>query len=510
MELQRISVFLPPMGIRAVLARPFANYIAGQTKKWSLRPGYYQTQTLEQLVFAARPTLFGRDHGFDEINSYDNFKKQVPIRDYEELKPYIEKVLKGEPDVLWPGKPAYFAKTSGTTSGTKYIPISKESAPGHFISARNATLSYVHETGNAAFLDGNLIFLSGSPELDEIAGIKTGRLSGISNHMVPGFLRTNQKPSYTTNCIEDWEEKLEKIIDETLHANMTLISGIPPWVQMYFDRIVARTGKKIKDVFPNFSVFVYGGVNFEPYRAKLFDSIGKKIDSIETYPASEGFIAYQDSQNAEGMLMLLNNGIFYEFIPAEEYFNDHPRRLSIEEVELGKNYALIINSNAGLWGYSIGDMVKFVSKDPYRLVVSGRIKHFISAFGEHVIGEEVEKAMKFTMEKFPEVELVEFTVAPQVTPVDGLPHHEWLIEFANPPKDMESFALELDNQLRGLNVYYDDLIAGTILRTLKITSLNRNAFIEYMKSQGKLGGQNKVPRLSNDRKIADEISKFAK
>ncbi|MCE7863520.1 MAG: hypothetical protein DYG99_08265 [Bacteroidetes bacterium CHB5] len=498
------------MGIRAVLARPFANYIAGQTKKWSLRPGYYQTQTLEQLVFAARPTLFGRDHGFDEINSYDNFKKQVPIRDYEELKPYIEKVLKGEPDVLWPGKPAYFAKTSGTTSGTKYIPISKESAPGHFISARNATLSYVHETGNAAFLDGNLIFLSGSPELDEIAGIKTGRLSGISNHMVPGFLRTNQKPSYTTNCIEDWEEKLEKIIDETLHANMTLISGIPPWVQMYFDRIVARTGKKIKDVFPNFSVFVYGGVNFEPYRAKLFDSIGKKIDSIETYPASEGFIAYQDSQNAEGMLMLLNNGIFYEFIPAEEYFNDHPRRLSIEEVELGKNYALIINSNAGLWGYSIGDMVKFVSKDPYRLVVSGRIKHFISAFGEHVIGEEVEKAMKFTMEKFPEVELVEFTVAPQVTPVDGLPHHEWLIEFANPPKDMESFALELDNQLRGLNVYYDDLIAGTILRTLKITSLNRNAFIEYMKSQGKLGGQNKVPRLSNDRKIADEISKFAK
>jgi hypothetical protein len=496
------------MGIRALLARPFASYIAGQTKKWSMRPGFYQTQTLEQLVFAARPTQFGSDHGFDAIKSYDDFKKQVPIRDYEDLKPYIEKVLKGEPDVLWPGKPAYFAKTSGTTSGTKYIPISKESAPGHFISARNATLSYVHETGNASFLDGNLIFLSGSPELDEIAGIKTGRLSGISNHMVPGFLRTNQKPSYTTNCIEDWEEKLEKIIDETLAANMTLISGIPPWAQMYFDRIVARTGKKVKDVFPNFSVFVYGGVNFEPYRAKLFDTIGKQIDSIETYPASEGFIAYQDSQHEQGLLMLLNNGIFYEFIPAEEYFNEKPSRLSIEEVELGKNYVLIINSNAGLWGYSIGDMVKFVSKDPYRLVVSGRIKHFISAFGEHVIGEEVEKAIKFTTQKFPEAELVEFTVAPNVTPAEGLPHHEWFIEFANPPKDIEAFALELDNQLRGLNVYYDDLITGNILRTLKITLLKRNAFIEYMKSQGKLGGQNKVPRLSNDRKIADAISKY--
>lgn len=496
------------MGIRAVLARPFANYIAGQTKKWASRPGYYQTETFEQLMFAARPTQFGRDHGFDAISTYDDFKKQVPIRDYEDLKPYIEKILRGEVDVLWPGKPKYFAKTSGTTSGTKYIPISKESASSHFISARNATLSYVHETGKSAFLDGNLIFLSGSPELDEIAGIKTGRLSGISNHMVPGFLRTNQKPSYATNCIEDWEEKLERIIDETLHANMTLISGIPPWVQMYFDRIVARTGKKIKDVFPDFAVFVYGGVNFEPYRAKLFDTIGKRIDSIETYPASEGFIAYQDSQQAEGLLLLLNNGMFYEFIPADEYFTENPRRLSIEEVEVGKNYALIINSNAGLWGYSIGDMVKFVSKDPYRIVVAGRIKHFISAFGEHVIGEEIEKAMKLTIQKFPEVELVEFTVAPNVAPTEGMPHHEWLIEFANSPNDIEAFALELDNQLRSLNVYYDDLIAGNILRILKITSLKRSSFIEYMKAQGKLGGQNKVPRLSNDRKIADEIGKM--
>jgi hypothetical protein len=496
------------MGIRSVLAKPFAARINKQTQEWSSRPGFYQQQTFQQLIQKAKSTTFGKDHGYGDIRTYADFKKQVPIKDYELLKPYIERVLHGEENILWPGKPAYFAKTSGTTSGTKYIPITKDSIPNHINSARNALLSYVYETGNGKFLDGGLIFLSGSPELSEKAGIKTGRLSGIVNHHVPGYLRSNQKPSYQTNCIEDWEEKLDKIIEETLQEDMTLISGIPPWAQMYFDRIVAKTGKKVKDVFPNFSMFVYGGVNFEPYRAKLFETIGKKIDSIETYPASEGFIAYQDSQRAEGLLLLLNTGIFFEFIPAEEYFNENPTRLSIEEVELGKNYALIINNNAGLWGYSIGDTVKFVSKNPYRIIVSGRIKHFISAFGEHVIGEEVEKAMKLTIEKFPETQLVEFTVAPNVAPKEGMPHHEWLIEFANPPKDLNAFSLELDNNLRKLNVYYDDLITGNILRTLVITSLKKNAFIDYMKSQGKLGGQNKVPRLSNDRKIADELRLF--
>jgi hypothetical protein len=497
------------MGIRSVLARPFAAYIARETQKWATQPAEAQRNTFRQLMTKAGATAFGVDHGFADIKTPADFARQVPIRDYEALKNYVERVLHGEANVLWPGKPAYFAKTSGTTSGTKYIPITPDSVPNHINSARNALLSYVHETGRADFLDGGLIFLSGSPELDEKAGIKTGRLSGIVNHHVPGYLRTNQKPSYATNVIEDWEEKLERIIDETLQEDMTLISGIPPWVQMYFDRITARTGKKIKDVFPNFSMFVYGGVNFEPYRAKLFESIGKKIDSIETYPASEGFIAYQDSQRAEGLLLLLNSGIFFEFVPTEEYFTERPRRLTIEEVELGKNYAVIINSNAGLWGYSIGDTVKFVSKNPYRLLVTGRIKHFISAFGEHVIGEEVEKAMKAACARFPETELVEFTVAPQVTPAEGLPYHEWLIEFANPPADLASFREELDNQMRQLNVYYDDLITGSILQRLVITPVQRSGFIEYMKSQGKLGGQNKVPRLSNDRKIAEGLSRFA-
>ncbi|MEP2671300.1 MAG: GH3 auxin-responsive promoter family protein [Cyclobacteriaceae bacterium] len=497
------------MGIRSILAKPFASIIDKQTKRWAAQPGQSQEGIRSRIVAKAANTRFGKDHHFSELQSYDDFKKSVPIKDYEELKPYFDLIVEGKPDIMWPGKPAYLSKTSGTTSGTKYIPITKDAIPNHINGARNALLSYVHESGRSAFLDDKLIFLSGSPELAQKAGINTGRLSGIVNHHVPGYLRSNQMPSYQTNCIEDWEEKLEKIIDETLGEKMSLISGIPPWVQMYFDRIQARTGKKIKDVFPDFSLFVYGGVNFEPYRAKLFESIGKKIDSIELYPASEGFIAYQDSQHEEGMLMLLDSGIFYEFVPAEEFFDENPARLSIEEVELGKNYALIINSNAGLWGYSIGDTIKFVSKNPYRIIVSGRIKHFISAFGEHVIGEEVEKAMKATMVQFPEVELVEFTVAPQVTPKEGLPHHEWLVEFANPPSDFEAFSLKLDEHLRQLNVYYDDLITGSILRTLVITPLKRNSFIEYMKSQGKLGGQNKVPRLSNDRKIADSMSGYS-
>lgn len=494
------------MGIRAFLAKPFAAFVINQRKKWEKNAVETQLNLMKSLVQQASSTLFGKDHKFSEINDYEQFKKNIPIHDYEGLKSYVEKVVAGESDILWPDKPLYFAKTSGTTSGVKYIPISKESIGFHINGARDALLSYVHETGNSSFLDKKLIFLSGSPEMTMKHGIHVGRLSGIVNHHVPDYLRSNQLPSYDTNCMDDWEAKLDKIIDETLPENMSLISGIPPWVQMYFDRIQARTGKKIKDVFPDFSVFVYGGVNFEPYRAKLFESIGKKVDSIETYPASEGFIAYQDSQKAEGLLLLLNSGVFYEFIPAEDYFKPNPRRLHIGEVELGVNYALIMNTNAGLWGYSIGDTVKFVSLDPYRIVVSGRIKHFISAFGEHVIGEEVEKAMQYAMQKHPEVELVEFTVAPQVTPPEGgLPYHEWLIEFAKVPNNLEAFAHDLDEKLTQLNVYYDDLITGNILQRLKIRALAPNAFIDYMKSQGKLGGQNKVPRLSNDRKIADEI-----
>lgn len=494
------------MGIRSLFAGPFASLILGQNRTWMQRPELTQLLWMQSLMQDAGHTQFAKDHHFHDIHNPLDFQEAVPLRDYEGLKSYIDQVVDGKPNVLWPGKPLYFAKTSGTTSGVKYIPISKDSIPYHINSARDALLSYIRETKNTQWVDKKLIFLSGSPEMSMKNGVHVGRLSGIVNHHVPKYLRSNQLPSYETNCIEDWEQKLDKIIDETINQDMSLISGIPPWVQMYFDRIQSRTGKMIKDVFPNFSVFVYGGVNFEPYRAKLFDTIGRKIDSIETYPASEGFIAYQDKQNEEGLLLLLDSGVYYEFIPVADYFKAKPRRLHVGEVKIGVNYALVMNTNAGLWGYSIGDTVRFVSLNPYKIVVTGRIKHFISAFGEHVIGEEVEKAMNYAMSRSDKAELVEFTVAPQVTPIEGgLPYHEWFIEFAHPPADLETFATDIDNKLRELNVYYDDLIRGNILQKLKIRPVKRNTFIEYMKAEGKLGGQNKLPRLANDRKIADVI-----
>lgn len=499
------------MGIKSFIAKPLASYAVKQINKWKNNALDAQKKVFIQIVRQARDTNFGKDHAFSEINNYEDFKKKVPIADYEELRPYIDRVVNGEENVLWPGKPLYLAKTSGTTSGVKYIPISRESMPEHIKAARNALFSYIHETGKSDFLDGRLIFLQGSPLLDKKHGVNTGRLSGIVANHVPSYLQKNRLPSYQTNCIEDWEEKVDAIVEETVNEDMRLISGIPPWVQMYFDRLSTRSGgKKIGEIFKNFSLFVYGGVNFEPYRARLEESIGRRVDAIETYPASEGFIAFQDSQYEKGLLLLVDAGIFYEFIPTDEYFNENPVRISLENIELNKNYAIILNTNAGLWGYSIGDTVKFVSKDPYRIVVSGRIKHYISAFGEHVIGEEVEFAI-LSVASEEGVEITEFTVAPQVCPEGAeLPYHEWYVEFSRPPADMISFSLKVDQALQKKNVYYNDLIEGKILRPLLMRELEKDAFRNYMKSQGKLGGQNKVPRLSNDRHIANDLNKWIK
>jgi phenylacetate-coenzyme A ligase PaaK-like adenylate-forming protein len=497
------------MGLKAALSKPFAAFVVRGINKWKANAVLAQQKTLHRLVASAKHTAFGQDHGFASIDSYADFKKRVPIRDYEGLRPYLDRVIAGEPDIMWKGKPEYFAKTSGTTSGAKYIPISKESMPEHVKAARNALLTYIAETGKANFLNGKIIFLQGSPVMTVKNGIKVGRLSGIVANLVPAYLQKNRLPSYETNCIEDWEQKVDAIVRETINQDMTLISGIPPWVQMYFDRLTVKSGgKKIKDIFKNLQMFVYGGVNYEPYRAKIEASIGRKIDSIETYPASEGFIAYQDNQQDKSLLLLADAGMFYEFIPADEYYNEDPTRLSLEEVELDKNYALILNTNAGLWGYSIGDTVKFVSKNPYKILVTGRIKHFISAFGEHVIGEEVEQAL-WSVSNAEQVSITEFTVAPEVSPADGsLPYHEWFIEFDTPPKDMDAFRKKVDEALQKKNIYYFDLITGKILQPLVIRSLQKDAFVNYMRAEGKLGGQNKVPRLANDRRIADSLKRF--
>ncbi len=496
------------MKIKSFLAKPFASYIYRSIRKEISSALEDQENILKSLLKTGSKTVFGREHHLERVKTYEEFKAAVPIRDYEQFKPYIDQIKQGKHNILWPGQPIYFAKTSGTTSGIKYIPISKDSISNHINTARNALLCYMAETGNSGFANGKMIFLSGSPELERIANIPTGRLSGIVNHHIPHYLRTNQLPSYETNCIEEWETKLDKIVEETINQDMTLISGIPPWVQMYFDRLNTVSGKRIKDLFPNFSVLVHGGVNFEPYKDRLLDSIGKPVDTIETYPASEGFFAFQDSRKEEGLLLNTNSGIFFEFIPADEIFNENPTRISLKDVKTGVNYALIINNNAGLWGYNIGDTIRFLTVDPFRIVVTGRIKHFISAFGEHVIGEEVEYSlMKAAKEEG--VQINEFTVAPYIKGQgDGKSFHEWFVEFENRPADMHAFARKVDSNLRAKNIYYDDLISGNILQPLQIHPVKKNGFIDYMKSIGKLGGQNKVPRLSNDRSFAEQLEKY--
>lgn len=495
------------MSIKSIFAKPYASLARKKIDKWANNPLDYQQKILDHLVKEGSDTLFGKDHHFKDIHNYEDFKNSVPVVDYEGLRPYVDRMVKGEKDVLWKGKPLYFAKTSGTTSGAKYIPISKESMPTHIDAAKNALLMYIEQTGDASFVDGKMIFLQGSPVLDEIGGIKLGRLSGIAAHYVPKILQRNRLPSWETNCIEDWETKVEAVVEETYREDMRVISGIPSWVQMYFERLIDKTGKSIAELFPHFNFFVYGGVNFAPYKSKFESLIGKKINYVELYPASEGFIAFQDSQSQPGMLLNVDAGMFFEFIKADEFFDEKPKRIALKDVELGVNYALILNTTAGLWGYSIGDTVEFTSLKPYRVKVTGRIKHFISAFGEHVIGKEVEQALKEAIGDS-KVAISEFTVAPQVNPKEGLPYHEWFVEFDKEPKDLEDFQRKIDESMQSQNIYYFDLIEGKILRPAVISKVRKGGFHAYMEKIGKLGGQNKIPQLSDNRKIADVLENY--
>ncbi len=498
------------MEFKSLVSVFYAKAVVSSIKKWSVKPKLTQQKEFKNLISSAKNTAFGKDFNFDKINTYSDFKKHVPLNGYEGLKPYVDRIRKGEKDILWPGKPTYFAKTSGTTSGAKYIPITKESMSNHIDSAKNALLSYIEKSGNSAFVDGKMIFLQGSPEMDQDHGIYIGRLSGIVAHHVPNYLQKNRLPSLETNSIEDWETKVDAIVDETINEDMRLISGIPAWIQMYFEKLIEKSGKKnIAEIFPNFSLFVYGGVNYAPYKPIFDKLIGKEVDTVETYPASEGFIAFQDNYKVEGLLLVINQGIFYEFIPLQEIHNENPTRLPLWETEMGQSYAIVINNNAGLWGYVIGDVVKVVSIEPYRIKVVGRTKHFISAFGEHVIAEEVESSMQLAQELC-NCQVKEFHVAPQVNPTDGIPYHEWFIEFDEPPANLDAFRIKLDYLMQEKNIYYKDLKEGNILRTLEVSILEKDGFLNFMKSRGKLGGQNKSPRLANDRSFADLIKPFIK
>ncbi len=463
-------------------------------------PERTQFNVLQDLLANGSKTSFGSEHRLSEVNDHQGLLQAIPLRDYEGFRPYIDRIIHGEKDVLWPGLPIYLCKTSGTTSGAKYIPITRASLPNHLESAKRALLSYIAFSGRSEFVDGKMIFLQGSPVLDRKGAIPTGRLSGIVAGHVPAYLQTNRLPSFETNSIPDWEAKVEAIVKETVDQDLRLISGIPAWVQMYFERLLAHTGRStVKEVFPNFSLFVYGGVNYGPYRSRMESLIGSSVPAVELFPASEGFIAYQDRSSEEGLLLVLDNGIYFGFRPVSG-----GKVLSIAEVQIGVQYALILYTNAGLWGYEIGDTIKFVSLTPPRIVVTGRTKHYTSAFGEHVIAEEVEGALKETMVEIP-CEVAEFTMAPQLSPVSGLPYHEWFIEFAVPPTDPDRFATRLDQAMCDRNIYYRDLIQGQVLRSLVITLVPRGGFLRSMHSRGMNDAQSKMPRLANDRRYVEGL-----
>ena len=490
----------------------FLNYLISQIDKSYSPNGFsnskaikIQYDILKNLLNKSKNTKFGIDHKFNKIDSYKKYKSNVPIRNYENFKIYINSIKKGKDNVTWPGRPLYLAKTSGTTSGTKLIPITKESLPNHINSAKHLLYNYYLKKKKLKPFLGKVMFLSGSPDLEEKNKIKIGRLSGIVNHHKPLLLKKKSLPNKKTNQIKNWEKKIDQIAEETIGKDLRIIGGIPPWIQMFFDTITEKTGKNITQIFPNLDLICHGGVNFEPYKKNLFNSIGREIDTLETFPASEGFFAYQNDIDSEDLLLQINSGIFYEFLELNELKNKNLRRISIKDVKLDTNYALIISSNAGLWSYNIGDTIKFTNLNPFKIRVSGRTKQFISAFGEHVIVEDVERSLKKTCEKFREVQIIEYTVGPKIVDKKSKSCHEWLIEFKTPPKNMKEFEKELDRNMQMRNIYYNDLINDKVISRLKVSEAKKKSFINFMKSIGKLGGQNKVPRISNDNSIIERV-----
>ena len=490
------------------LIRFFLFFVKIKNRKWKKNAIKIQNRTLLALTQKAQKTDFGKRHKFSEIYDYESFKSRVPLREYEDFKEFLFK--NNVKNKTWIGSPIYYCKTSGTTSGVKFIPISKHSLSNHINSARAAILNYMIKASKTSLINGKMMFIQGMPTLDFHYQVPSGRLSGIVAHHVPFYLRNKRLPSYKINSTENWLEKMEGIIFETHNQNMTLIGGIPPWLIMYFEKLIKKTNKKtVLEIFPNLELLVVGGMNFAPYAERFKALLGGEVQIIEVYAASEGFFAYQDQLEIPELLLLIDEGIFYEFINTKTYYSGKPERISIEDIKLGENYALVVNSNAGLWGYIIGDTIRFTSKDPYRIVITGRLNQFISAFGEHLIIEEAEKAVSILNQNSGAF-IKEFHVAPKfINDSGGLPYHEWFIEFDKHPRDIKQYELKLDMLLQEQNIYYKDLISSETLQTLKITILRNESFNNYMEDKGKLGGQNKMIRLSNNRDVANEILKFA-
>jgi hypothetical protein len=490
-----------------------ARFRLWRIENWMNDPVTSQYELFQDLVTSAQYTEIGRKYGFKNLYTIKGFKEAVPIHEYDDLKPYIERTMAGEQNLLWNTPVTWFAKSSGTTSDkSKFIPVSEESLEeSHFQGAKDVITMYYNFNPESDLLTGKGLVIGGSHQVSKLNDeTQCGDISAVLMQNTPFWGHWLRTPELSIALMDEWESKIEKLAQATIVENVTSISGVPTWTLVLIKRILEITGKQyLKEVWPNLELYIHGGVSFTPYREQFEKLIGGHIHYVDLYNASEGFFAAQNNPNEEGMLLFLQHGIFYEFLPAEEYGKKDPQTLQLNEVETGKNYAVVISTNGGLWRYLIGDTVQFTSLAPYKIKVSGRIKHFINAFGEEVIVDNSDRAIAAACEKTGAI-VNDYTAAPIYFNDEGNAGHEWLIEFEKEPEDFGLFTYELDNALKNVNSDYEAKRHRDIaLKMPVIRYLRKGVFEEWLKSKGKLGGQHKVPRLSNDRKYVDEILAFA-
>ena len=476
---------------------------------WKNNPLDAQREVLQDLVTSAQYTEFGRKYNFSNLFNVRDFKAAVPIHEYDDLKPYIQRIMNGEQNILWNTPIFWFAKSSGTTSDkSKFIPISDESLKDcHFKAAKDVLTLYYQYHPDSALLTGKGLVIGGSHNINPMnSEVQYGDLSAVLLQNTPFWGHWLRTPDLSIALMDEWESKIEKLAASTIKENVTSVSGVPTWTMVLFKRILNITGKKtMSEVWPSMELFIHGGVSFTPYKEQFQKLIGKDINYLEMYNASEGFFAAQDIPGDEGMLLFTDHGIFFEFMPVSEYGKKEPQTISLQDVELGKNYAPIISSNGGLWRYLLGDTVQFTSLEPFRIKVSGRLKHYINAFGEEVIVDNTDKAIAIASEKTGAV-VNDYTAAPVYFSDTSNGAHEWLIEFEKEPESLDAFTKELDDALKNINSDYEAKRYKDIaLRMPLIHSLKKGTFNEWLRSKEKLGGQHKVPRLSNERKLVEEI-----
>ncbi len=481
-----------------------------QIEQWMQNPVDMQRQVLQHLVTSAQYTEFGRKYNFSKIFSIKEFKKAVPIHEYDDLKPYIQRIMNGEQNILWDTPVSWFAKSSGTTSDkSKFIPVSEESLQDcHYKGAKDVLTMYYNFNPDSDLLTGKGLVIGGSHNINQLnEEAHYGDLSALLLQNSPFWATWLRTPELNIALLDEWENKIEKLAQNTINENVTSISGVPTWTMVLIKRILEMTGKTtLGEVWPSLELYIHGGVSFTPYREQFEKLIGRKINYLDMYNASEGFFAAQANPNDDGMLLFLDHGIFMEFMPIEEYGRQQPETIGLKDVEIGEQYALVINTNGGLWRYLLGDTIQFTSLNPYRIKVTGRLKHYINAFGEEVIVDNSDKAIAIACEKTNAV-VNDYTAAPVYFSDNSNGAHEWLIEFEKIPENISHFTYELDNALKNINSDYEAKRHKDIaLRMPLVKALPKGLFTEWLRSKGKLGGQHKVPRLSNDRKYIDEIN----